>query len=178
MQMLSTLKDPLKTTSIGAGTDAAERRQYTRYPFTATLEAFEPTSQTRIQGRIADLSQGGCYVDTMSPFPAQTRVKMRITKDKRSFEGQATVVYSVAGMGMGLRLEANDPQQLITLRKWLGELSGEAAAEAEIQENKSSATVGGDVSGVLSQLIGELMRKGVLAGDMGNGMLQRLAAAK
>jgi len=39
-------------------------------------------------------------------------------------------------------------------------------------ENEARASVGGDVSVVSSELIGELMRKGVLAGDIGNGMLQ------
>jgi hypothetical protein len=48
----------------------------------------------------------------------------------------------------------------------------------EVAENEARASVGGDVSVVSSELIGELMRKGVLAGDMGNGMLQRLAPAK
>ena len=176
--MLSTLRNTLQTSTIGVGKDPAERRQYTRYPFTAALEAFEPASQTRIQGRTADLSRGGCYVDTMNPFPAQTRVKMRITKDQRSFQGQATVVYSVAGMGMGLRFEPTEPRQLLALRRWLGELSGEAVAEAEGAEAEGPVCAGGDVKGVLGELIGELMRKGVLAGDMGNGMLQRLAEAR
>ena len=51
-------------------------------------------------------------------------------------------------------------------------------AEEEVAENEARASVGGEVSGVLGELIGELMRKGVLAGDMGNGILQRLAPAK
>ena len=41
----------------------------------------------------------------------------------------------------------------------------------EVAENEARASVGGDVSVVSSELIGELMRKGVLAGDMGNGRL-------
>jgi hypothetical protein len=167
-----------KSSSAETGTNAAERRQYPRYPFTATLEAYEPASQTRIEGRTADLSRGGCYVDTMNPFPADTGVKMRITKEKRSFEGQATVVYSVAGMGMGLRFEAADPQQLLPLRQWLGELSGEAIDEPQVTESDGRANLGGDVSGVLTELIGELVRKGVLSGDLGDGMLQRLTPAK
>jgi hypothetical protein len=45
---------------------------------------------------------------------------------------------------------------------------GGSVAEGEVAENEARASVS-------SELIGELLRKGVLAGDMGNGMLQRLA---
>ena len=169
--MLNTLRNDLKMSSA---ISSAERRTSTRYPFTGTVEAFEPTSQTKIQGRTADLSEGGCYVDTMSPFPAQTRVRIRITREKRSFESQATVVYSVAGMGMGLRFETTEPQQLIALRKWLGELSGELSADSEIdKQNAPAASVTGN-SLVLRELITELMRKGILDDEVGRGMFQHL----
>ena len=175
--MLSTWRSDLRTSSGGLGSGSAERRRYPRYPFTGTLEAFELESQTRIQGRTADLSEGGCYVDTMSPFPAQTRVKVRVTREKRSFESLATVIYSVAGMGMALRFEATDLQRLMTLKKWLGELSGESTAETEMEEKKASPRTAADSNRVLDELISELMRKGVLDEEIGKGMLQRLAYA-
>jgi PilZ domain len=165
MQMLNTPKS------------SSERRQHPRYPFTGTLEAFELASQTRMQGRTADLSEGGCYVDTMSPFPAETRVRVRITRAQRSFESQATVVYSVAGMGMGLRFEATEPQQLVSLRKWVSELSGESSTEAATEEKENSAGGVPARDAVLNELIIELMRKGVVAEGKGRGMLQRLASA-
>jgi hypothetical protein len=82
-----------------AETDPHERRRHARHPFTATVEAVELKSQTRIQGRTSDLSRGGCYVDTISSFPAGSIVKMRLTKEMRSFEARAEVVYSSVGMG-------------------------------------------------------------------------------
>jgi PilZ domain len=183
MQMPSTLNRDLKISHgvigiLSSGTierNPAERRQYVRYPFTGTVEAFEPESQTRIQGRAADLSEGGCYVDTMSPFPAQTRVKVRITREKRSFESQARVVYSVAGMGMGLLFEAPNVQQLASLNKWLGELSGQAVAETGIEEKEDSHDPAAGRESVLSELIRELMRKGIVNEKLGGEMLQKLA---
>ena len=53
-----------------------------------------------------------------------------------------------------------------------------SVAEGEVAENEARASVGGNISVVSSELIAELTRKGVLAGDMGNGMVQRLAPAK
>ena len=181
--MASTLNRDLKISpgvigSLSPGTierNPAERRQYTRYPFTGTVEAFEPESQTRIQGRTADLSEGGCYIDSMSPFAAQTRVKVRITREKRSFESQATVVYSVAGMGMGLHFEAPDAQQLVSLKKWLGELSGQGGVETGIDEREDSPHPAAGRESVLNELVRELMRKGIVDENMGREMLQRLA---
>jgi hypothetical protein len=157
-------------------TCTGERRRHPRYPFTGTLEAFEPQSQTKMQGRTADLSEGGCYVDTMSPFPAQTCVRVRITRAQRSFETKATVIYSVAGMGMGLRFETPDAEQLVSLRKWVGELSGETTAEAATVETERSG--GGPAARdlVLNELIVELMRKNVLTEAKGRGMLEQLAS--
>lgn len=155
---------------------SAERRKHPRYPFTGTLEAFEPLSQTKIQGRTADLSEGGCYVDTMSPFPAQTSVKVRITRAQRSFESKATVVYSVAGMGMGLRFEAPEAQQLLSLRKWVGELSGEATTETPIERREQPRGGVAATDRVLNDLIIELMRKGVLSQEKARGMLAQLAS--
>lgn len=153
--------------------DPAERRQFPRYAFTATFEATEPNSETRIHGRTADLSEGGCYADTISPLPTGVVVKVRITKENRSFESYATVVYAVSGMGMGVRFDSIDPQQLATLRKWLGELRGESPVEAEKEE--SPVCAGPDSKCVLNQLISELMRKGIVDHSMGKEMLRRLS---
>ena len=51
---------------------------------------------------------------------------------------------------------------------------GQAAGEAEVTENEVRANVGRDITSVFGEPIGEFMRKGVLAGDMSNGMLWRL----
>jgi hypothetical protein len=58
-----------------AETDPHERRRHTRHPFTATVEAVELKSQTRIQGRTSELSRGGGYVDTLSSLPVGSIVK-------------------------------------------------------------------------------------------------------
>lgn len=157
--------------------DPGERRQFIRYAFTATFEAIEPNSGTRINGRTADMSEGGCYVDTMSPLPAGTVLKVRISKENRALESQATVVYAVAGMGMGLRFESIVPQQLAIVKRWLGELRGETPVDMEAEKEEPRACggpTGPQNNSVLNELIGELMRKGVLDDSMGREMLQRL----
>ena len=155
-----------------------ERRRGPRYPVTATVEAVDLKSGTRTQARTSDLSRGGCYVDTTSPFPVETTVKMRLRKDTRSFEVEARVVYSLVGMGMGLAFTGADPEQVEVLQRWIGELSGElppelsAAGLAEpIRASKGSNN---EQSYVLGTLVLELMRQGVLSNEKGKTMLEHL----
>ena len=99
----------------------ADRRTYPRYEFTAAVEVVAAESGTRIETRLRDLSQKGCYVDTNSPLPLETAADVRITKGAQSFEARARVVYSQASKGMGLVFTTVEPEQLGALETWLGE---------------------------------------------------------
>src|ERR1700680_682681 len=61
----------------GAERRRNERRREPRFPFVASVEAVEPKSSAKILGRTSDISAGGCYVDTISPFSAGTTVRIR-----------------------------------------------------------------------------------------------------
>src|SRR5580658_1083960 len=89
-----------------------ERRTAPRYPFTASTEAIETRSGARILGRTADLGRGGCYVDTISPFPVGTIVTIRINRLNQSFQAEGKVVFSQTGMGMGVAFTTSEPDQL------------------------------------------------------------------
>jgi len=99
----------------------ADRRVHPRYEFTATVEVVAAESGTRIQTRLRDLSQKGCYVDTNSPLPLETAADVRITKGAQSFEARARVVFSQVSKGMGLVFTAIEREQLGTLETWIGE---------------------------------------------------------
>jgi PilZ domain len=154
-----------------------ERRRDPRYQFTATVELVDMTSRARVQARVSDLSRGGCYVDTTSPFPVATSVKMRLSVDDRCFEVQAKVVYSLPGMGMGMAFVATAPEQLEVLKRWIGELSGELPPELSRSDRGQTCKTHGagrDPSWVLAALLMELVRQGVLPDDKGKLMLSQL----
>jgi hypothetical protein len=73
-------------------------------------------------------------------------------------------------MGMGLRFDTIDAQQLPVLKTWLAELSGELMSEPRV-ENRPGSGRSTAVTERLNQLVGELMRKGVLAQDTATGIL-------
>jgi hypothetical protein len=155
-----------------------EQRKQVRYPFTATIEAIEQKTQTHIKGRTSDLSLGGCYVDTISPFAEGIIIHLRINKGNVAFKIKARVVYSLNGMGMGLAFIPETNDSLIPVEKWIAEINGEAPVEfeedGEVESTHKTAISGGEKYFVLSELVIELMRKGALAEDKGKAMLRKL----
>src|SRR6266851_1915863 len=99
----------------------ADRRIHPRYEFIAAVEVVAAESGARMETRVRDLSQQGCYVDTNGPLPLGTVTDVRITKGAQLFEAQSRVVYSRASKGMGLVFTAIEPEQLRTLETWLVE---------------------------------------------------------
>lgn len=100
-----------------------ERRRHLRFSFTASVQVVEPKSGAQIQGRITDLGRGGCYVDTISPFPVGTVLRVCIRREKVSFEAMAKVIFSQVGMGMGLAFISASPDQVRLFQSWILELS-------------------------------------------------------
>jgi hypothetical protein len=99
----------------------ADRRTHPRYSFIAAVEVVATESGARIETRVRDLSQQGCYVDTNSALSLGTVTDVRITKGAQLFEAQARVVYSRANQGMGLMFTAIEPEHIRTLETWLAE---------------------------------------------------------
>ena len=99
----------------------ADRRTHPRYEFIAAVEVIAAESGARIETRVRDLSQQGCYVDTNNALPLGTVTDVRITKGAQLFEAQARVVYSRASKGMGLVFTAIEPEPLRILETWLVE---------------------------------------------------------
>jgi c-di-GMP-binding flagellar brake protein YcgR len=99
----------------------ADRRTHPRYEFFAAAEVVPAESGARMETRVRDLSQQGCYVDTHDALPLGTITDVRITKGAQLFEARARVVYSRATKGMGLVFTTIEPERLRTLETWLTE---------------------------------------------------------
>jgi len=97
----------------------AERRTHPRYVFTADAEIAEPETGARIEARISDIGQRGCYVETPRSFPLGTAIRVQVTKGGDSFVAPARVVFSSV-KGMGLAFAEIAKEQYKVLEKWLG----------------------------------------------------------
>jgi hypothetical protein len=156
-----------------------ERRTSTRYPFTATCDATEPKSHAKIIGRTSDLGRGGCYIDTIGPFPIGTVLVVRINREHQTLTFEGKVAFAQPGMGMGLAFTKVAPDQQAILDEWIAELSGEpvekpeTAPEASAPQAQSGST-DNQAFFVMNELIMVLLQKGVLSDSEGKSLLQKL----
>lgn len=179
--MLSELQQQGYTVERRSG---KERRTSARYPFTATFEGTEPRSGARVMGRASDLGRGGCYVDTIGPFPEGSVLMIRIIRDDEALTIEAKVVFSQRGMGMGLAFLKAMPDQQALLDRWIAELSGETVSKPAVAPKPDRratpaagvAAKGGATSSffVMNELIVLLLQKGVLSESEGKSLLQKL----
>jgi hypothetical protein len=162
--------------------EPVEKRSCPRFPFSPAVEALDLQADTRILGRLSDISRNGCYVDTINPFAKNAAVTLTVTRDNQSFKTQAKVVYSKAGMGMGLLFTTAEPDQLRILGSWLHELSGGRTNEEE-QSNvflqretaKSTDVELKELRKVVSELVALLNGKNILSDSEGMTLLRKLA---
>ena len=82
----------------------------------------ELSSGTLLSGRTSELGLGGCYVDSLNPFPEGTLVGLRILRDQGVFETKAKVVYCDPRFGMGLAFTEMTREQRSLLETWLTEI--------------------------------------------------------
>jgi len=166
------LVDPAAVTKEPVQGD--ERRKNVRFSVSASAEMLELSTRTRLTGRASDLGPGGCYIDTVSPFPIGASLMLTLTSENRSVQTKANVVYSRTGMGMGLAFAEMTAKQKENLTAWLRELNGEApqspASEPNMpyiqetitEEPKAQAEDTG-LLGALAELISLLRVKRILS---------------
>lgn len=159
--------------------EPVEKRSCPRYPFSPAVEAIDIQGDTRILGRLSDISRNGCYVDTINPFAKDAAVTLTITRDAHSFKTQAKVVYSKVGMGMGLLFTTAEPEQLRVLGSWLGELSGGKVAGQDapsmVQQSETSNGSDHDLRKIVGELIALLNVKNLLNDSEGMALLRKLS---
>jgi len=155
----------------------SERREGDRHVFTASAEVRELGSGARFVTRTTDLGPGGCFVDTMVPFPIGSRVQVNVHKDKNAFEATGTVVYAQTGLGMGIAFDALTESQRDALDAWLGELGWQSGKEETIPP---SGRVGADPKltprtfnqqAAVVRLVRLLIGKGLLTEAEGSSVL-------
>jgi hypothetical protein len=159
-------------------TGEAERRNADRHSFTASAEVIELTSGARFSTRTTDLGPGGCFVDTMVPFPVGASVRVSVKKGETQFETGGIVVYSQGGLGMGIAFDTLEPQQRESLDVWLAELTG-GKHQADASSSSETARVAhkpnpnhrGEQSATLVRLVQLMIGKGILTESEGASIL-------
>jgi PilZ domain-containing protein len=156
------------------GTGEADRRNADRHSITASAEVVELGSGARFSTRTTDLGPGGCFVDTMVPFPVGASVRVSVRKGKTQFESSGIVVYSQAGLGMGIAFDTMEPQQRQELDEWLTELTGEKQTLAPYSAGSAPIRTGNAQArerAALVRLVKLMITKGILTEAEGSSVL-------
>ena len=90
-----------------------------RYLFVATIGLTDTLSEAKVQVRTTDLSLFGCRVETHKPFPAGTKVRIRIAYRSASFVALGKVSYTTSDGGMGIAFSQIEPTNQLILEKWV-----------------------------------------------------------
>jgi PilZ domain len=95
-----------------------------RFPFVAGVQVTELSSEKQIAAHTQELSAYGCFIETITPFVPETKVRLRISRGGQQLVAQGRVVYSRPRAGMGVVFVSFEPGGLTILDKWLEDLRG------------------------------------------------------
>jgi c-di-GMP-binding flagellar brake protein YcgR len=98
-----------------------EQHRAMRRPFAAKAEVVEVESEKQVLCVTGDLSVFGCFVETPTPFPRGTKVRIRINHRGATFVALGFVSH-LRSAGMGIRFSTVEPAHQQTLENWLGQL--------------------------------------------------------
>ena len=89
-----------------------------------------------MRGATSDLSLGGCYIETIFPFPIGTQLELKLQIDGDTLLVLATVVTCDPQVGNGIQFSRMLPEDIAELR---GFLESEIEKEQGEQNTKGKA---------------------------------------
>jgi hypothetical protein len=79
-------------------------------------------TEKQLSAHIENLNLLGCFVETVTPFPKGTKIRLQISHDGVNFMAIGKMAYSRPNSGMGIAFITIDPRSLETLDLWLADL--------------------------------------------------------
>lgn len=101
----------------------SERRRFPRHPVVVEID-YQSDSPV-LRSRLSDLSEGGMFVDTVTPLPQGTEIKFRFRPSPKAEEpalvGLGRVAWNQATVGMGIEFVRFSADGWDRLRSFLRE---------------------------------------------------------
>jgi PilZ domain len=113
-----------------------ERRHYQRLKTGVPVEILQEGSESAIRGATSDISPGGCYIESIFPFPVGTVLDLKLALGEDDLLVQATVVTCDPQVGNGISFERMLPEDREQLTKYLEAM--------EQVQNPNSKTAGAE----------------------------------
>ena len=151
----------------------AERRGANRHTVTAAAEIVDVESGARFTTRTSDLGPGGCFGDSLTPFPIGSKVQVTVRQSDSEFQVGGAVVYSQVGLGMGIAFDKLTYEQHLDLEAWLLEVATGKRESLEKQMTPKTEPKLNDVHrATLAGLINLLVSKRILTDSEAASLLR------
>lgn len=108
-----------------------ERRRHWRYPCIGEAWICTQGANVSLQARLIDISLGGCYLDTMNPFPSETVIELKLALGNRQVLAGGSVRASRQGFGMGVAFTEVGEAELTKLQELISSLAGPPPVESK-----------------------------------------------
>ena len=102
--------------------DSMRTHRAPRHSFVAGIHLTDLQSEQHLAAHIENLNLLGCFVETVTPFPKGTKVKMQIPHAGANFIAIGKVAYSRTNAGMGIAFVTIEPKSQDVLDLWLADL--------------------------------------------------------
>ena len=102
-----------------------DRREYPRLKIRVPVELYTEGSDSPLRGATSDLSLGGCYIETVFPFPVGTSLELKLQIDGTLLV-LATVVTCDPQVGNGIQFTRMLPEDIEELRAYLEAAANES----------------------------------------------------
>lgn len=107
----------------------SDRRQAPRLKICVPIEIEVEGGSGPVRGATSDLSAGGCYIETMFPFPLGTTLDLKLQLENTLLVAATVVTYDPQ-VGNGIRFEKMLPEDREELTKYLEAIEAENSKQA------------------------------------------------
>lgn len=112
-----TYGEPSATGTASGPWDGKERRLFERRPCRIEAQVSIPGASVCLDGKVTDLSIGGCYVEMLAPLPIDTIVDLVLTTGDIVLRASGKVKSSQPDFGMGVAFTVFGPGEFEKLRR-------------------------------------------------------------
>jgi hypothetical protein len=96
------------------------KREVPRYALTSHVQVMDKGTGMREYGRLSEISRKGCFFDIDKTMPVGTPVVLEKAIESGKFATDGAIIYTKAGVGMGIAFRDSSAEQLEILDAWLG----------------------------------------------------------
>ena len=149
--------DPYEVPEPMGESQGKEHRRHIRYPVTGRVEVRNPyASSGGFAAQLGDVSMGGCYIQTATPWPIASPVRLafRVGKFEVVMRGMVRTHHPDVGMGVEFT-EPYSPDDGIRFQQLIGSLEkseSEPSAPSQVKPNAAA------LAGRLNQTTDELRK--------------------